>query len=112
MRKGTWPGDWKTVCDVCGFWFPSSDIKDRWDNLKVCEKDWEIKHPQLTIRVPREHIAPPWTRPDPEDNEPYVCYLYARSAYAGLAEAGCVQANNDQFSYQFLLELKGNVNGN
>lgn len=106
MRGGHWPGTWKTVCDVCGFWFPSDQLKDRWDGLKTCQKDWEIKHPQLTIRVPPEHVVPPWTRPPPTDYEPYICYLYARSAYAGLAEAGCAQAGNDTLPYTLLYNLK------
>lgn len=108
MRHGRWPGTWKTVCDVCGFWFPSEDLKDRWDGLKVCSKDWEIKHPQLTIRVPPEHVAPPWTRPDPPDQ--FVpgteCTLWSRSAYAGLTTAGCALAGNTNLSYEFLLALK------
>jgi hypothetical protein len=108
MRHGRWPGTWKTVCDVCGFWFPSEDLKDRWDGLKVCAKDWEIKHPQLTIRVPPEHVAPPWTRPDPPDS--FVpgssCTLWGRSAYADLATADCAQADYSLLSYAFLLNLK------
>lgn len=105
MKKGKWPGTWKAVCDVCGFWFPSDEIKDRWDGLKVCHKDWELRHPQLSIRVYPEDVAPPWTRPDPPDVFINVCYIYEESCYAGMATAGCALAGNVQFSYQFLLNL-------
>jgi len=108
MKHGPWPGTWLAACDVCGFRFPSSEIRDRWDGLKVCSKDWEIKHPQLTIRVPPEHVAPPWTRPEPPDV--FVpgteCTLWGRSAYADLAEADCAAADNTVIPYFILKALK------
>lgn len=108
MKHGPWPGTWKSVCDVCGFWFASDQLKDRWDGLKVCRKDWEIKHPQLTIRVQPEHVAPLWTRPDPPDTfvDGTECTLWGRSAYADLAQADCAAADYSALSYAFLLSLK------
>lgn len=90
MRHGPWPGTWKAVCDVCGFWFPSNEMKDRWDGLKVCPKDWEIKHPQLNIRVYPETIAPPWVRSDPEDAFAPVCTLITKQAIPGIGIPGCM----------------------
>jgi hypothetical protein len=101
------PGRWKAICDVCGFEFKSDQLRDRWDGLKVCHKDWESRHPQDFIRARKETIVPPWTRPEPADtfdNAP-ACYIYTVSAYAGLATAGCAQAGVTQFPYQFLYEL-------
>ena len=61
--KGQWPGTWATICDVCGFRFPSDQLKLRWDGLRVCKDDFETRHPQDFIRIREEKIAPDWVRP-------------------------------------------------
>lgn len=101
MRKGNWPGDWKAVCDVCGFWFHSSDLQKRWDNLMVCHKDYETKHPQLYIKVLPETIAPPWVRTDPADTFVAVCTLLTNQGVADAGTADCAQADrNNNLPYQ------------
>lgn len=89
-RHGPWPGTWRAICDVCGFEFPSNEIKDRWDGLKVCSKDWEIKHPQLNIKVYPETIAPPWVRTEPADVFIAVCTLTTKQAIPGIGIPGCM----------------------
>lgn len=91
-KKGAWPGTWATVCDVCGFRFPSNQLKLRWDNLMVCKDDWEIKHPQLFVKVSPEEIAPPWVRPSPQPQYLLYCTLITRQGVAGLGVAGCATA--------------------
>lgn len=61
-------GDWNAICDVCGFKMKASELKDRWDGLKVCEEDWEPRHPSDLYRAPTtpESIVP-WTRPEQAD---------------------------------------------
>lgn len=100
------PGRWSAICDICGFRFHSDALRDRWDGLKVCRKDWEARHPQDFIKAHKENITPPWTRPEPEDEFLEICYLWAQSAYAGLATAGCSRAGNNDYSYAFLLGLR------
>ena len=68
-------GDWKANCDVCGFTFKASELKDRWDGLKVCEKDWEMRHPMDLIKAPDPQKAVPWTRPEPTDQFVTVDYV-------------------------------------
>jgi hypothetical protein len=71
-------GDYNTICDVCGFKFKASMLKDRWDGLKVCDADWETRHPQDLLRNPDPEKAIPWARPDtpitsaPEQNPTYA----------------------------------------
>ena len=60
-------GDWNAICDVCRFKFKASDLRRRWDNLMVCEKDWEPRHPQDFIRAIPDMQALPWTRPETSD---------------------------------------------
>lgn len=38
-------GDYNAICDVCGFKFKGSQLKKRWDGMRVCEEDWEMRHP-------------------------------------------------------------------
>ncbi len=56
MTKGykpTWnPGDYKAICDVCGFLKKGSEMRMRWDEAFVCaDTCWEPRHPQDFIRT-------------------------------------------------------------
>jgi len=67
---------WKAICDVCGFEFYNYEIKDRWDGLKVCDKDWETRHPMDFLRTKKEESQVlPWTRPEPADIYTNVEYV-------------------------------------
>jgi len=61
-------GDWKAVCDVCGFRFDASKLKTRWDGLKTCSNCFEERHPQDFVRAKVDIQAVPWTRPESEDS--------------------------------------------
>ena len=39
------PGDWWHECPVCGFDYRISEMKERWDGVLVCKKDWEPRNP-------------------------------------------------------------------
>lgn len=101
------PGSWNSICDVCGFKFKSHEMQKRWDGLMVCKADFEHDHPQKFLRVKEDSSSVPWVRDEPEDSFVQFCYLYATAAYAGLAEAGCVQAGLATPPYLFLLDIKG-----
>jgi hypothetical protein len=58
-------GDWNALCDSCGRKFKASSLQKRWDGLIVCREDWEQRHPQDLLRVQREQISVPWSRPYP-----------------------------------------------
>jgi len=61
--KNYWKrGAWNAICDVCGFKFKSTSLRKRWDNLMVCEKDWESRHPMDFLKTPKEDLSIPWTR--------------------------------------------------
>lgn len=57
-------GQWKVVCDVCGFFYHSGGMKQRWDGLMVCHKDWNPRQPQDFVRGVPDPQAVPWSRPD------------------------------------------------
>ncbi len=107
MKKTSWPGNWKVVCDVCGFWFPSGEVKKRWDGLIVCKKDFEVRHPQTLYKYHQHTHIPDPVRTEPEDEFVLVCDIASSSAYADLAEADCAKADNTQFTYDFLLDFLG-----
>jgi len=61
------PGDpWK-VCDVCGFEYRASQTRRRWDNLIVCDADYETRHPQDFVRGRKDRQNVPDPRPEPPD---------------------------------------------
>ena len=67
---------WTATCDVCGFDFRNDQLKDRWDGLKVCSKDWESRHPLDFIKTRKEFSQVlPWTRPGPADLYTNVEYI-------------------------------------
>jgi len=60
-------GDWNAVCDRCGFEFKASELQKTWDGLMVCKEDFELRHPQDSLRVKPDRQAVPWTRPEGTD---------------------------------------------
>lgn len=80
-------GQWKTVCDVCGMRYDSSQLQMRWDGLMVCNKDWEPRQPQDFVRAKVDIQAVPWTRTESTDYT-FVIDSTTKSAVAGVAVAG------------------------
>lgn len=60
------PGDWRAICDVCGFEYYGSQLHRRWDGLYVCYADWEPRHPQDYVKGVRDRQRVPFSRPDPD----------------------------------------------
>lgn len=56
------PGDWNAICDRCGFKFKASELREEWTGLRVCEADFELRHPQDFLRVTPDRISVPWVR--------------------------------------------------
>ena len=65
MRNYYKPGDWNAICQVCGFKFKASELKQRWDNLRVCSHDYEMRHPMDFLRLTPEKIGVPWVSKEP-----------------------------------------------
>ena len=59
-------GDYKSCCDVCGFNFKGSQLRKRWDGAMVCSKDFELRHPQDTIKIRGERNNVKDARIEPE----------------------------------------------
>jgi hypothetical protein len=79
-------GDWNAICDVCGFKFKASELKKRWDNMMVCEKDFEFRHPQDFLKSRRDNQAVSWSRPGEY-----------RGGNSGAVEIGGVDINGNTF---------------
>lgn len=60
-------GSWNVICDVCGFKFKAYQLRKRWDGKMVCKDDWEIRHPQDLIKIPKDDQSVPWSRPEQTD---------------------------------------------
>lgn len=94
-------GQWKIACDICGWRFPSSVIKKRWDGQLTCPADFEHDHPQKYIRA----IADP--KPVPSDmirrwQDEYVgvCTAYTSQAIPGIGIPGCmIPSRNNNLPY-------------
>ena len=70
------PGDHWVICDRCGFAFRESETRLTWDNLVVCHKDWEPRHPQDFVRAEPDTIAPQGNvRPEPPEITVDVTYV-------------------------------------
>jgi len=63
-------GKWKVVCDRCGFRMKNTDLRLEWTDLRVCQKCWDQKHPQLDVKGREDKQAPPWVRPEPTADAP------------------------------------------
>lgn len=60
-------GDSKATCDCCGFDFKQSQLRKRWDGAMVCSKDFELRHPQdsIKIRAERNNVKDARIPPEP-----------------------------------------------
>ena len=61
------PGEHLSVCDVCGFTYYRSELQRRWDGQLVCEKDWEMRHPQDFVRGVQDDSSVLDARPQQPD---------------------------------------------
>ena len=107
MRNWLKLGDYNAICDSCGRKYKASTMKKRWDGLIVCPEDYEIRHPQLSLKVRGDKMVVPIPRPDPVSPDYIdVCYIWDSSCYAGLATAGCMIAGHQTYTATFLYNLK------
>ncbi len=86
-------GDYNAICDSCGRKFKASTMRKRWDGLLVCKEDFEIKHPQLSLKVHGDKQTVPIPRPEAVDQfiTPF-CNIVNSQGIAGIAAAGCAIA--------------------
>lgn len=62
-------GQWKAVCDRCGFDYKARQLRLEWTGLRVCDgpgtnECWEPRHPQESLQGKPDRQAPAWTRPE------------------------------------------------
>ena len=58
------PGDHYVICDRCGCKIRRSQARKTWEGLLVCPKDWEPKHPQLSMIARADKQSVIDARPD------------------------------------------------
>lgn len=76
MEKTQWiSGDWNAICDICGFQFKASELRENWKKQRVCKDDFETRHPQEFVRTRPETNTVPWSRPDDEQGVITLSYL-------------------------------------
>ena len=91
-------GDWKATCEVCGLWYKASQLRLRWDGLRVCRMDFEHRHPQEFLRSVPDEVPPHWTAPEGAHPETMVCTYRGTQAIAGVGVAGCMIAGRADYS--------------
>jgi hypothetical protein len=92
----------RAICDVCGFEYDWHDLMLRWDNLMVCEADYETRNEQDFVRAVPDGKPLPWSRPPPEDVELVVPYLdtqdfcsgSGRLSHVEYGTVGCMTVEN------------------
>ncbi len=55
-------GDWNAICDRCGEKYKASKLQLEWDNLFVCKRCFEVRHPQDFVRGIRDDQTVPIAR--------------------------------------------------
>lgn len=58
-------GDSNAICDCCGFKFKASMLRKRWDGAMVCRDDFELRHPQDSLKARPERNNVKDARPEP-----------------------------------------------
>jgi len=65
----------KALCDRCGFEYKLLELREEWNNLKVCPSCYEPKHPQLEplrAKADPESLYKPRPNNDHEEGEGFV----------------------------------------
>ncbi|MFZ2190095.1 MAG: hypothetical protein WAV48_04905 [Candidatus Magasanikiibacteriota bacterium] len=95
MKNHLLLGNWNALCDSCGRKFKALDLKKRWDGLMVCKEDYELRHDQDFLRVQKEKITVPWSRPYPTEDifTGHICSVAGRFGMADFGEADCARAD-------------------
>lgn len=63
-NPGFQPGNYWVMCDRCGFDFRVRETRKTCDNLLVCKKCWEPRHPQEYVKGKFDKVAVPIARPE------------------------------------------------
>lgn len=84
MRTYYKPGVHNVICDRCGLKHKSDALMKEWTGLMVCTPCWEPRHPQDLLRVPKEQISVPWSRPESTDT--FVDVSYPLSTEVGVTD--------------------------
>lgn len=61
------PGDPWGICALCGFKYRRSELRKNSDNLWVCAKDYEPRHPQESVQARTDQIRVKNPIPEPAD---------------------------------------------
>jgi len=95
MRNHLIAGNWNALCDSCGRKFKALDLKKRWDGLMVCAEDYETRHESDFLRVQRERISVPFSRPYPiaDTYIGHICSVAGIYGMADYGEADCARAD-------------------
>ena len=95
MRNQLILGNYNALCDSCGRKFKALDLKKRWDGLLVCQEDYELRHESDFLRVQKEKISVPFSRPYPAEDT-YTGHICSVSGIYGMADFGsadCARAD-------------------
>lgn len=79
------------TCDVCSKKIKAHEAHQRWDGLIVCQRDYEVRHPQDFVKARTDQITVPFQRPR-HMPEYYICTLENSVGIVGLGVAGCMIA--------------------
>lgn len=95
MRNHLILGNYNALCDSCGRKFKALDLKKRWDGLLVCQEDYELRHESDFLRVQKEKISVPFSRPYPAEDTytGYICSVSGIYGMADFATADCARAD-------------------
>lgn len=98
-------GGWNCICDRCGKKKKISEVTREWTGFLVCNTCFEERHSQDFVRARQDKITIPFNRPRPTDLFIDSCSLTGRTAYTGLAIAGCSITGFDDDSWKQYLGL-------
>ena len=120
------PGSYHFICDVCGQKHHKEQMRIRWDNMVVCPKDFEYRHPQDFLRAREDRQAVPISRPRPvdvfrhveglrdtveisDDGVPYIDETYFLEDYIVDTGIRITMLFNKAFSDSFTLADSSNI---
>ena len=93
-------GSFNAWCQRCGQKYKAEQLTEEWDGLKVCNKCWELRHPQDMVRGIVDQQAVPWASPEIADT------WVINAAIQGLTTAPLGTGPEDLWDYTNTLSVQ------
>jgi hypothetical protein len=102
-RTGSY--EYNTICDVCGFKFKASELKQRWDGPMVCKEDWEPRNILDFYRTRNDVHKLPFVRSDNQVEHTWTPVFVNLTAVGTNTKTGTYREDDANSTIDFQIQI-------